>query len=800
MRTLKKALSLVLVLAMVFALAVPGFAADTTKKASDFKDYSKVTNKEAVDVMTAIGVINGNADGTFAPEGNFTRAEAATMITYLTLGKTVADALPTGATQFTDVPATHWAAKYVQYCAQEGIVAGVGNGKFDPDAKLTATQWALMLLGALGYNAKNEGIGGEGWELATTRLAMKAGVATAEELTATFNRDMAAKFALNTLTATMVEYKTTGTSITIGDTTINTAASAATPVAGSEAAGANYDGKTGDGKMQFCEDHFKTLKLGSTTDDFGRTANVWKLGTATVATYAKAADLTYTTTVKGSTLYKDLGLAKTLSAAVTYNVNGKSASITGYDSINKTAAWTFGGKGTVTEVFKTVDDNGDITALNIVETQTFISKVEKVTKATATTERTVTIEGNKTFTTNEFAVGDYVLYTMAKDKIQSMKAATVAATGKVTAVNSTTGKESFVVDGKTYEYSATNNEKATIGKTATLYLDNYGYVIKDTGAAATTTNYAVVIALGKKADSYYGNTDMAKLVLTDGTVVDAEYKVAEGSTLSSTNLTSSNTKGVIVSYTISNDVYTLTPITGNEKVTGMTTNKAELATSDTSKVYADSKTIFVVRSGDSEKNYTYKAYTGIANVPSMTGATATTACAAGTPAIAKVVYITAGTDAGTTANKAVFVTSTGAQVQKEYAADGKTVLEFVVQNAIVDGKVTTIKVKGSTVKDTGVYASITTDSNGLATLGANVAAATAPAISNKAVYTENGILHVGTDLLGFNADAVCYTVESTGAISEGTIAGLSDQDTKYDGYYTLKDGIVTGLYIYVHTA
>ena len=91
MRTLKKALSLVLVLAMVFALAVPGFAANTAKKASDFKDYSKVTNKEAVDVLTAIGVINGNADGTFAPEGNFTRAEAATLISYLTLGKTVAD-------------------------------------------------------------------------------------------------------------------------------------------------------------------------------------------------------------------------------------------------------------------------------------------------------------------------------------------------------------------------------------------------------------------------------------------------------------------------------------------------------------------------------------------------------------------------------------------------------------------------------------------------------------------------------------------------------------------------------------
>lgn len=260
MRTLKKALSLVLVLAMVFALAVPGFAADTTKKASDFKDYSKVTNKEAVDVLTAIGVINGNADGTFAPEGNFTRAEAATLITYLTLGKTVADALPTGATQFTDVPATHWAAKYVQYCAQEGIVAGVGNGKFDPDAKLTSTQWALMLLGALGYKASNEGIGGTGWEIATTKLAMQAGVATAEELTATFNRDMAAKFALNTLTATEVQY-TGGSTVTVNGVTFTNGAVRSNKTWANDK-GYNYKGDASakDETIEFCEEHFPGLK------------------------------------------------------------------------------------------------------------------------------------------------------------------------------------------------------------------------------------------------------------------------------------------------------------------------------------------------------------------------------------------------------------------------------------------------------------------------------------------------------------------------------------------------------------
>ena len=77
MRTLKKALCLVLVLAMVLTLSVSAFAVD---KAADYKDYAKVENKEAVDVLTAIGVLNGNDDGTFGPEGNFTRAQAAKMI------------------------------------------------------------------------------------------------------------------------------------------------------------------------------------------------------------------------------------------------------------------------------------------------------------------------------------------------------------------------------------------------------------------------------------------------------------------------------------------------------------------------------------------------------------------------------------------------------------------------------------------------------------------------------------------------------------------------------------------------
>ncbi len=55
MKNLKKVLSLVLALAMALSLMTAAFAAD----ASDYKDYSKVTYKEAVDVMTAAGIFNG---------------------------------------------------------------------------------------------------------------------------------------------------------------------------------------------------------------------------------------------------------------------------------------------------------------------------------------------------------------------------------------------------------------------------------------------------------------------------------------------------------------------------------------------------------------------------------------------------------------------------------------------------------------------------------------------------------------------------------------------------------------------
>ena len=60
------------------------------------------------------------------------------------LGNKTAEAL-VGSNKFSDVAATNWAAGYIDYCAAEKIVNGMGDGTFAPNDNITRQEMATML-------------------------------------------------------------------------------------------------------------------------------------------------------------------------------------------------------------------------------------------------------------------------------------------------------------------------------------------------------------------------------------------------------------------------------------------------------------------------------------------------------------------------------------------------------------------------------------------------------------------------------------------------------------------------------
>ena len=179
-----------------------------------FSDQSKIKNTEAVDACTALNIIGGYPDGSFKPEGNITRAEVTKMICVALNGGKEPNLATNATPTFSDVRTnanSAWAEKYIESCASQGIVSGVGAGKFAPAGNVTGTQLAKMLLVALGYKSENEGFTGNAWATNVNTIASAKGLYEGLEtldVSAALTRDSAARMIWNALNAYEVEYKT----------------------------------------------------------------------------------------------------------------------------------------------------------------------------------------------------------------------------------------------------------------------------------------------------------------------------------------------------------------------------------------------------------------------------------------------------------------------------------------------------------------------------------------------------------------------------------------------------------------
>ena len=557
---MKKLLALVLALVMSMSLVTISNAA--------FKDADTIDNKEAVEVMNALGVLVGDDKGNFNADANLTRAQAAKIICVMLLGKTAADGLNLKA-NFSDV--SGWAESYIAYCASQGIVAGVGDGKFDPNGKLTGYQFAKMLLVALGYKADVEGMIGTDWQVNVAKLALNTGLSKDIDvaLSNVITRDQAAKMAFNALTADMVKYSG-GVNVSTGDGTKVTVDSTRSKVEGPSAASDNYNNAV-DNVMQFCEQYFPKLKSAvvAAGDDYSRPAVEWKYNSSSVGIYATVKPVaTWTTGIEDITegdLYKELGFSTngTLSVYENGTANG-TTDVTKGDSGKNLAAY----KGATLEAY---DVNDDGKADTLIVCFPYLAQVTKVTAATKTADRKVNLKvwdkgDNSTtsitgYETEAFEEDQYVLV-YAKGKIDTtatnladiieVKAAEVVK-GNADSVKISSSKNSAVVlDGTKYTVGGdglatmglaagkvVNDSSFSYGDAYTLYTSN-GYILGAEGknTAKDISDIVYVVKAPYAVSGEYGaeSVKRVQVIKLDGTVEVLKFKQA-GSSLADSAVT-----------------------------------------------------------------------------------------------------------------------------------------------------------------------------------------------------------------------------------------------------------------------
>ena len=563
---MKKFLSLVLALVMTMSLVT------VSAGAKDFTDSSKIQYTEAVDVMSAVKVIDGYTDGSFNPSATLTRGAAAKIICNLILGPTTASALVADAAPYKDVPTNHTFAGYIAYCQKTGIISGYADGTFKPANSLTGYAFMKMLLGALGYKAEQEGYTGANWSIQVAKRAMNIGLK--DDLVGDFNgvkavtREEACLYAFNTLKATMVEYDKNST-VTVGNITIKEQ-SDAKDMANTGKTDGNIDK---DGKMQFAEKYFTDLKMFSATDDFSRPATQWKIKAEEVGKYTDTPNLTYTKAVKAGDIYKDLALGSTIDKKdVTVYINGEKAedasvalkkgsdSKIGKDYLEKSGKkYSTAKNGVLTEVFYDKDDDSAI----ITQVVTYVGQINKSVKATSSKDAYVvidqlpmdgpnanvmavpsdltgkTVSGTLEFETNESYEDDaYVLYTYSQtaDEVKSLAVAEKVEGYVSQTINKSNDKDEnngLTLAGTSYKmsaaYSGEELGEISVKEDHTAYLDQYGYAIY-VEEVEEIGNYALLVNVADKG-TFVGKK--AELVFTDGTtkVVTAEKDYSKVSNL-----------------------------------------------------------------------------------------------------------------------------------------------------------------------------------------------------------------------------------------------------------------------------
>ncbi|MEA4924277.1 MAG: S-layer homology domain-containing protein [Syntrophomonadaceae bacterium] len=112
-----------------------------TAPAEKYPDIANHWARESIDYAVGRGLFSGTTATTFSPD---TATDRGMLVTVL--GRLAgADVSAYQTSSFTDVAAGKFYLPYVEWAYKQGIVSGIGNGKFDPEGSVTREEIALIL-------------------------------------------------------------------------------------------------------------------------------------------------------------------------------------------------------------------------------------------------------------------------------------------------------------------------------------------------------------------------------------------------------------------------------------------------------------------------------------------------------------------------------------------------------------------------------------------------------------------------------------------------------------------------------
>ena len=514
MKNFRKVLALILVVATLFSFTAMA-------SAIEYKDADKISAdyEVAVDVLSAIGILNGYPDETFQPAKNIEREEMAKMVAVLSNAGDDVSELYASACTFADSK-NSWAASYIAYCTQTGIVAGRSATTFDPNANVTGLETAKMLLCVLGFDAAEQGYVGSNWKVNVLRDAKNFGLlngfAAGYDVSKAITREEAAQMFLNALQANIVVGTISDNIIKVSNAIYLTENFPVINLTLKDAEKYGYDWIVVYGNVVISKTPLASIYKGLALDEadrdcYGNPCRTWTYSDSKgkvlfSKSYAVAPDLKYTT---AASLVKDLD-SEIKSSVHDYTVE---AYVDGMllDVDHYLADWAadksyslanfadeFTGNGVLTQVYvDDVDHHVVITVKN-----TYIGEVAYITKQA----NTFTLTSGATFSNKGygFQPGDMILYWICNgDKAQytaSLHGAKIVEPLSVTVSRTTTvggdpAKSTLTADGTKYEYAENfcNDAYSTdwLGTRTkgalfldnladpyfNLYLDEYGYIM-----------------------------------------------------------------------------------------------------------------------------------------------------------------------------------------------------------------------------------------------------------------------------------------------------------------------------------